>query len=81
MPAFNSKGKERKSASDGITSQKIPVDKSVIFSILFVSIYSHIMANTETSGTEASTAPINELRLDISEITTTNNVVITILIT
>lgn len=80
MPAFNSNGNETKSASDGMTNQKIPVDKSVIFSTLFVSIYSHIMANTDTRGTEARTAPINELRLDISEIITTSNVVITILI-
>ena len=43
-----------------------------ICSTSLVSIYSHIIANTETRGIDASNAPTKELTLDISDIETIN---------
>jgi len=46
-----------------------------------VSMYSQNIANTETSGIEAKTAPIREFLLEISEIATIRMVVIAIFMT
>lgn len=80
MPCFNKIGNERKKVNDGITSQKILVDKEHILSTSFVSMYNHISANTETIGTEASIAPTNELCFEISEIITIRAVEIIIFV-
>ena len=55
-------------AKDGITSQNILFDNWTTCAESCVSIYSQIIAITETSGMEASIAPKNVLRLDTSEI-------------
>ena len=73
-------GSEMKNVSDGNTSQKILVDKLLILDTSFVSMYSHNIANTDTSGIEAKNAPRNELRFAISEINTISVVVITNLV-
>jgi len=80
MPFFKSKGNEIKRASEGMTNQKMLVANALTFSIFFVSMYSQIIAKTETKGIEANIAPTNELRFEISEITTINIVVIKIFI-
>lgn len=45
-------------------------DKSEIASISFVSMYNQIIPSIETSGNEASIAPINEFLLEISDTAT-----------
>ena len=60
-------GIDRKSIKDGITIQKILVDKFFIFSISLESIYSHIIDRTEIRGMEATSPPIKLLFFDISE--------------
>lgn len=72
-------GKVTNSTSEGKTSQKTLVDKALTLDASLVSIYNHNIANTDTTGTEANSAPANELRFAISEITTIRKVVITIL--
>ena len=54
-----------------MTSQNIPLDKSITFDTSLVSKYNHIMAKTDTKGTEANIEPIKELCFAISETTTT----------
>jgi len=61
-------GKVMNKTSDGITSQKIPFDNWTTCKESFVSIYSQIIAITDTNGIEARTAPRNVLRFAISEI-------------
>jgi len=56
--------------SDGITSQNMPVERDEIFCASFVSIYIHIKASIDISGKDANILPANELRFDISEIST-----------
>ena len=73
--AFNSTGKITNSDKDGNTSQNILVVSDDICSTSLVSIYNQHIANTETSGTDASNAPTNELILDISDIETINTAV------
>jgi len=58
-----------------MTSQKMLVDKALIFVTSFVSMYNHIMASTDTSGIEARMAPARELRLATSDIKTIKIVV------
>jgi hypothetical protein len=67
---FSSTGNTIKKTSEGITSQKIPLDNEAICAVSLVSIYSQMMANSETSGMEANILPIKVLRLDISETAT-----------
>lgn len=67
---FNKIGKRMKNNSEGITNQKIPWDKSAIFAVSFVSIYSHTKASNDTMGIEAKILPINVLLFDTSEIAT-----------
>ena len=67
---FKRKGNEINKESEGITNQKILIDKSEIFWMSFVSKYNQIKAITETSGIEANIPPQNELLFEISEITT-----------
>lgn len=76
---MRSTGKVMNKASDGITSQKILADKVEILSISFVSIYSHIIPMTDTSGMEARIEPASVLFLEISDINTTIMAVTTIL--
>jgi hypothetical protein len=64
---------------EGSTSQKMLIDKELIFSTSLVSIYNQSIARTETRGIEARTAPIRELRLAISEMMTISPVVTIIL--
>ena len=74
-------GNATNNESEGITNQNILVERELIFSTSFVSIYNHIMANTDISGIEASIEAIKELRFDISEIATINRAVMIIFIT
>ncbi len=67
---FKSMGNTIKKTSEGITSQKMPVDNAAIFAVSLVSIYSQMMANSETSGMEANRLPTKVLRFDISEMAT-----------
>lgn len=76
MPCLSSIGKSKNKDKDGRTSQKILDDNVLTLEISFVSIYNHIIAKTDTKGTEARIAPMNVLRLLISEIITINSVVI-----
>jgi hypothetical protein len=62
-----------------MTNQKTPIDKAATWSVLFVPTYSQIIANIEIKGRDANIAPIIELRLETSEIITTNTEVMTIL--
>jgi len=64
---------------EGSTSQKILIDKEMIFSTSLVSTYNQSIARTETRGIEARIAPIRELRLAISEMMTISPVVTIIL--
>ena len=68
-----------KKTKEGSTSQKTLVVNALTLEISLVSIYNQIIASSDTTGTEATSAPIKELRLAISEISTIKIVVITIL--
>ena len=61
-----------------MTSQKILVESVLIFVTSLLSMYSQVIASTETKGTDANTAPAKVLRLEISAIATTRIVVTTI---
>jgi len=63
------------SAKEANASQKILLESAETFEASLVSIYSHIIPRTETSGAEARSAPMNELRFDTSDIRTINSVV------
>jgi len=67
---LSNKGSTIKKTSEGITSQKIPMDNEAICAVSLVSMYNQTMANSETSGIEANRLPIKVLRLDISEMAT-----------
>ena len=54
-----------------MTSQNIPLDRSITFDTSIVSKYNHSMAKTDTKGTEANIEPIKELCFAISETITT----------
>jgi len=62
-----------------MTSQNIPLDRSMTFNTSFVSMYSQVMAKTETRGTDANIEPKNELCFAISDVITTMAEVINIL--
>ncbi len=74
--AFKSIGSTTKKESEGKTSQNILVVSEDICSTSFVSKYIQHIANTETSGTDASKAPTNELILETSDIETIKAAVI-----
>ncbi len=74
--ALNSTGSTTKKESEGRTSQNILVVSDDICSTSFVSTYIQHTANTETSGTDASNAPTNELILETSDIETIKAAVI-----
>jgi len=80
IPCFNINGNEMNNVKDGNTSQKMLVDKELIFDTSLVSMYSQSMARTETIGIDAKIAPARELRLAISEMITISPVVTMILI-
>ncbi len=61
-----------------MTSQNIPLDRSMTFNTSFVSMYSQVMAKTETRGTDANIEPKNELCFAISDVRTTMTEVINI---
>jgi len=69
-PALSHNGNALKSVKDANTSQKILVESAEIFDASPVSICSHIIARTETSGADARAAPMNEFRFDTSDIRT-----------
>jgi hypothetical protein len=66
-------------AKEGITSQNTLAERALTFETFLVSIYSHIIANTDTNGMDAKIAPINELRFAISDMATIKKVVVKIL--
>lgn len=65
-----------KSVMDGAINQTILFENSTALLLLLVSTYIHVIANIETRGMAAKSAPIRLLRLAISEISTIKNVVI-----
>ena len=67
-PAFNRKGKDIKSISEGITIQKILLDRLLICSISLDSRYIHIKDKTEIIGTDAIKLPKKLLFFETSEI-------------
>ena len=75
---YKRQGNTRKRVNEGITSQNIPLDRSMTFKTSFVSIYSQVMAKTDTIGTDANIEPKNELCFAISDIRTTITDVINI---
>lgn len=79
IPCFKSSGKDTNNVSEGKTSQKTLVANELTLETSLVSIYNQNIANTETNGTEANSAPYNELRLAISAMATISTVVIKIL--
>lgn len=78
--AFNKTGKTTKKESEGKTNQNILVVSDDICSTSFVSTYIQHMASTETSGTEANSAPMKELILDTSDIETIKAAVMAIFV-
>jgi hypothetical protein len=62
-------------ASEGRTSQKMLPDSAATLAVSLVSTYNQIIASTETSGTEASSAPYSVLRFANSDISTTSKTV------
>lgn len=68
-------GKIIKSVIDGAINQTILLENSTALLLLFVSTYIHVIANMETRGIAAKSAPAKLLLLDISEINTIKNVV------
>ncbi len=74
------RGKAMNSVMDGAMSQTMFCENSTALLLLLVSIYIHVMANMETRGIAANMAPAKLLLLEISEINTIKNVVITSLV-
>lgn len=70
------RGKAIKSVIDGAISQTILFEKATALLLSCVSIYIHVIANIDTKGIAAKSAPIRLLLLAISEISTIKNVVI-----
>ncbi len=68
------------SVMDGAMSQTMFCENSTALLLLLVSIYIQVMANMETRGIAANMAPAKLLLLEISEINTIKNVVITSLV-
>ncbi len=68
--AFKRTGRITKKEREGKTSQNILVVSKVICCTSLVSIYNQHIAKTETSGTDASNAPTNELIIETSDIET-----------
>jgi hypothetical protein len=65
---------------DGGISQIILFENSTAALLLFVSKYIQVIANIETKGIAANSAPTRELRFVISDISTIKNAVITIFV-
>jgi len=65
-------GKDTNSANDGMTNQKISLDKAVMASTSLLSKYIKIKAMIEINGNEAMKAPKVELLLAISDIMVIN---------
>jgi hypothetical protein len=63
MPVLRRRGRRRKNARDGITSQNIPWDREMTFPVSFVSRYSQMRAMRETRGSEAIKLARKELFL------------------
>jgi hypothetical protein len=55
-PCFISHGRTKKNSSVGKTSQNIPVESSATRAASFVSMYSHIIARSDVSGSARSSA-------------------------
>ncbi len=76
MPFFIKTGKAINNVIDGTINQTILFENSTALVLSFVSTYIHVMANIDTKGMAANSAPARLLLLDISEINTIKNVVI-----
>ena len=59
-----------KNVNEGITSHKIPFERSMTLEISLVSRYNQVMAKTDTKGIDAKIEPKNELCFAISETAT-----------
>jgi len=64
-----------KSVMDGAINHTMFCENSTALSLLFVSIYIHVIAKIETKGIAANNAPAKLLLLEISEISTIRSVV------
>ena len=60
-------GNNIKNDREGITIQKILLERLITSALLLVSLHNQIKAIREIQGTEARIPPISELLLDISE--------------
>src|SRR6185503_3788813 len=69
-PRLRRNGSAMNSTSDGNTSQKMLVESAEIFALSCVSCHSHIIASNDVSGSDTSSPPMNELRLEISDTAT-----------
>ena len=78
---FSKYGNTKKNDKDGNTSQKILLESSAILPTSFVSKYNQIIARNETKGIEAKTPARIPFFLAISDISTTNALEMTTLIT
>jgi len=67
MLFFSKIGKTTKNNNDGRTAQNIFIDKSIIFWIFLVSLYSQIRAKIDTNGKDAVIAAIAVKRFASSE--------------
>jgi hypothetical protein len=65
-----------KSVIDGAINQTILFENSTALSLLFVSMYIHVIASIETKGIAANNAPKRLLLFAISEIKTIKKAVI-----
>lgn len=65
-----------KSVIDGAMSQTILWEKATALWLSFVSIYIHVIANIETKGIAAKSAPARLLLFAISEMSTIKSAVI-----
>ena len=75
MPFLINSGKAIKSVIEGAINQTILFENSTALILLFVSTYIHVIANIDTKGIAASSAPAKLLLLAISEIKTIKTVV------
>jgi hypothetical protein len=66
-PAFKRIGKAINNAREGITIQRILLDREITFSIFFVSIYSQIIDSIEIRGIDTIKPPRNVFFFAISE--------------
>tara|TARA_B100000686_G_C16332154_1_gene733668 strand:- start:390 stop:656 length:267 start_codon:yes stop_codon:yes gene_type:complete len=76
---FNNSGKKIKKLKEGITINRVELDKSIIFCVLLVSQYNQIKAKKVVKGIETINPASKDDRLAISETITITKAVIIVL--